>query len=54
MGVFLQPIVAVNHEQELQGSTASLGYPSVKDLGWLCLSADQGLVNPTGVVEKSL
>lgn len=50
MGVFLQPIVAVNHEQELQDPTASQGYPSVKDLGWLCLSADQGLGSPIGVV----
>lgn len=50
MGVFLQPIVAVNHEQDLQGPTASQGYFSAKDLGWLCLSADQGLGNPTGVV----
>lgn len=50
MGVFLQPIVTVNHEQDLQGPTASQGYFSAKYLGWLCLSADQGLGNPTGVV----
>lgn len=40
MGVIIQPIVAVNHEQELQGPTAptvvtrDICHPLVKDLGF--------------------